>query len=205
MASVCFADLGLGVTAGTDVSKSDLLGVLILVRCRFLAGCVAGIKSDTDVVFLHVRGGDSVNALAGWLLLGIAAPTTVAGSTTTAVAFAGGVRSVVDEVGMRLLLLNKVATYAFQAFFELRPRVGPFELAHLPGPNEGIAELKYILVGEVETHGDHELLEGQLVGEFGVKLVVGSVKHCDRKPAIHQLMECECGVFGSHVAGGGRL
>ena len=63
MAPVCFSGLGLGVAARANVGEGDLLGG---VTC---------IVSDADVVVLHVRSRDAVDAFAGVLLLGV--PTTV--------------------------------------------------------------------------------------------------------------------------------
>ena len=156
VAPMCFSDLGLGVAAGADVSEGDLFGVLVLVGRGFLASCVAGVEPNTDVVILHVGSWDPVDAFAGGLFLGVA--IAVAGSATATVASAGGAGGV-EEVSVRLLLLNEVTADTFQAFFDLGPRIGPLKFPHLPGPNECIAKLEYILMGKVEAHGDHELLE----------------------------------------------
>ena len=204
VASMRLTGLGLGVATCTDVSKRDLLGVLVLVRGGLLAGRVAGVVANANVVFLHVGSGNSIDALAGVLLLWSCARATVACSTATAVAVAGSTGSV-DQVGVWLFLLNEVTTDTFQAFLELGPWIGPFKFTHLPGPDKSVAELKDVLVSEVEAHGNHELLKRQFVGELGIELVGGCVQHCHGKPPIHQLMESQSGMFGSHVAGSGRL
>ena len=112
MAPMCFSDLGFGMAASADVGEGDLFGVFILMGPGLFARCVTGVEANTNIVVLHVGGWDPIDALAGGLLLGIAATAAIAGARASAVALAGGARSV-DEVSVRLLLLYEVTTYTF--------------------------------------------------------------------------------------------
>ena len=112
VAPMCLSGLGFGVAAGADVGEGDLFGILVFVGPGLFARCVAGVEANTNIVVFHIGGWDPIDALAGGLLLGIAATAAIAGTRATAVAFAGGVRSV-DEVSVRLLLLYEVTTDTF--------------------------------------------------------------------------------------------
>ena len=119
----------LGETARADVLQS-VGAILVLVRGLFIAATL-GVEPDAQILFLHVRSGDSVD---GYILeggLAGAAVTASAAASAVSLAGTGVVTRVADSV--RLVSLGEAAADTFEMVGEIGPGLVPLELSVLPG------------------------------------------------------------------------